>query len=149
MPVEKLICPTPVLFILNSSVTRNPSSIHRYFHIHAGISEVDTEQKISSTMKTKLMLAREEQKEIRNVYTIDYVRLHPDYDDETLTSDICLIRVHQTFTFSELIQPIKLPASDFIMPIGETVQVIGWGLSEVIRFSVDEYLQLMICCNCR
>lgn len=95
------------------------------------------------------MLAREEEKEIRNIYTIDYVRLHPDYDDESLTSDICVIRVQQALTFSELIQPIKLPASDFNVPIGETVEVIGWGLSEVIRFSVAEYLQFIICCNYR
>lgn len=126
--------------LLNSSVRSNPTSIHRYFQIHAGISEVDTEQRVSSTIKTKLMLAREEKKEYRNVYTIDYVKLHPEYDDESLTSDIAIIRVQQAFTFNELIQPIELPPIGFQIPVGGTAEVIGWGLTEVNIFYLSEHL---------
>lgn len=99
--------------------------------MHAGLSDMSTEERIATSANTQRMLRAEELKMQRNMYTIDFVKMHPNYVHGKFINDICVIRVGQEFVYNDLIQPIALPYPDFALSPGEEVHVVGWGLTEV------------------
>lgn len=81
------------------------------------------------------LLRAEEEKEQRNIYSIDFVQIHPLYTNDGLANDICVIRVNEKFVYGDLIQPIALPAAHTVLATGIEADIVGWGVTEVWCFN--------------
>lgn len=68
-----------------------------------------------------------------DVYAVQEVVNHPDYDPYTLINDICLIRLVEALEWNEKLRPISL-GSHFIDG-GVRAKTSGWGLTEVCMTS--------------
>jgi len=53
--------------------------------------------------------------------------VHENYNSLYLTNDIALIKLPTPLTYTNNIQPVKLPSSGSVVGAGESVTVSGWG----------------------
>lgn len=67
--------------------------------------------------------------------------IHSDYDRLTFENDLCLITLSKYVTFSDTIQPVKLPKPANETFAGKTVIVSGWGYLHSDAISLSEELQ--------
>lgn len=56
------------------------------------------------------------------------IKLHPNYNTATKTNDISLVRMANKISFTNHVQPIALPTSDFPDESGRKLLVSGFGL---------------------
>merc|ERR1712038_635944 len=62
---------------------------------------------------------------------VEKIIAHPDYSQQDLTNDICLLKLAKPLEMTDYIQPIALPESKQDTEEGEPITVTGWGsLSE-------------------
>jgi len=59
--------------------------------------------------------------------SIAQIILHPQYDPDTISHDISLLKLATPLTFSDHIQPVCLASSDSVLTPGTMVTVTGWG----------------------
>ena len=61
-----------------------------------------------------------------NIFQIDRIFIHPDYDDK-LQNDLAIIRLRKNIEYSPVSRPICLPdANQGNFPLNKNVVVIGW-----------------------
>lgn len=97
---------------------------------------------IPTTAEMTQMLAKENTKVHRNIYTLEFAMPHPDFNEHNFSNDICVLRTTQPFVYTKRILPIALPATDFQLPFGEMAQVSGWGVTEV--YHLFQSLQIIL-----
>lgn len=54
--------------------------------------------------------------------------IHPDYDKDTFTNDIALVRLNEKVNLTKFIRTLCLPETDLAVP-GEYGYVAGWGVT--------------------
>ncbi|KAL2740060.1 chymotrypsin-2-like [Vespula squamosa] len=60
------------------------------------------------------------------VYRVEKLIINKNYNSFKLINDIALIRVSKDITFTQLVQPVKLPVSNTVKA-GDAVVLTGWG----------------------
>ena len=77
---------------------------------------------------------------------------HPQWDSNTLSNDLALIRLPERITFSDVIRPACLPAPGQTADPGMLVTPIGWGRPSdceyLISFLSMKSQGLRICVTC-
>ena len=77
---------------------------------------------------------------------------HPQWDSNTLSNDLALIRLPERITFSDLIRPACLPSPGQTANPGMLVTPIGWGRPSdceyLISFLSMKSQGLRICVTC-
>lgn len=71
----------------------------------------------------------------------DNYKIHQDYNIFTFEHDLCLIKLSKNVTFTDKIQPVKLPEPTDDSFVGELAIASGWGLLHTDDFKVAEELQ--------
>ena len=66
-----------------------------------------------------------EEKDTRQVFTVERIFKHPGYDSEMITNDITILQLTESVQFNEYVQPACLPGPD--PQPDESVVLIGWG----------------------
>jgi len=61
------------------------------------------------------------------VVAIEQIILHPQYNSQTTSHDIALLKLKTPLTFSNHIQPVCLAQNDDLLTAGTLVTVTGWG----------------------
>jgi trypsin len=69
---------------------------------------------------------RNEINSARQVFTVDGLFMHPDYDDRELTGDAALVKLSTRIEFNDNVQPVCAPepANDYVYYLS---QCSGWG----------------------
>lgn len=71
--------------------------------------------------------------------------VHPEYDDESITHDLALIKLPQPVELTEAIQPIKLPTRADVEKnlVGKIARISGWGLTDGFSSSLSTILEFV------
>ncbi|KAM8927612.1 suppressor of tumorigenicity 14 protein [Pelodytes ibericus] len=59
--------------------------------------------------------------------TIKRIVAHANFNDYTYDNDIAMLELSSPVTFTDFIQPICIPDSTHIFPVGKAIWVTGWG----------------------
>lgn len=64
-----------------------------------------------------------------DLYEVDLIRSHPDFNANTIKNDVAVIRVNKKIIFGNNVKSIKLGDEDVL---GDNIYYLsGWGLTEV------------------
>lgn len=63
--------------------------------------------------------------------SIDKIILHPEFDNDSFSNNLAILRTTETIDFSSKIHSITLAAFDLSSDDGQIVTIGGWGFSEV------------------
>ncbi|XP_045501829.1 chymotrypsin-2-like [Colias croceus] len=75
------------------------------------------------------------------IYDVEEVIIHEDYDDKKIKNDIALIKVSTDIEFSDKVQPIALPTKN--TKPGANVLLSGWGREEDGDVGIPNDLQMI------
>lgn len=53
---------------------------------------------------------------------------HPNFNFRTFDYDLSILRLETDIQYSSLIQPVKLPKENTVLPVGTNCTVSGWGM---------------------
>jgi len=70
------------------------------------------------------LLTFEEEEQTRNVREII---MHPNYDSNTISNDICLLHLSESLVWTDWVQPLALPEQGVETDAGTMCTVTGWG----------------------
>lgn len=70
------------------------------------------------------LLTFEEEEQTRNVREII---MHPNYDSNTISNDICLLHLSESLVWNDWVQPLGLPEQGQETDAGTMCTVTGWG----------------------
>ena len=59
---------------------------------------------------------------------ISSFRIHPDFNEETLENDLCLIKLARELEYSDTVQPLCINDGEFELESGREAFIAGWGL---------------------
>ncbi|CAG5107778.1 Oidioi.mRNA.OKI2018_I69.chr1.g3483.t1.cds [Oikopleura dioica] len=59
---------------------------------------------------------------------ISSFRVHPDFNEETLENDLCLIKLARELEYSDTVQPLCINDEEFDLESGSEAFIAGWGL---------------------
>jgi len=66
----------------------------------------------------------------QQIYTAEKVIVNPQFNPATLEFDMTLVKLDRDIEFNDNIRPVCLPEATDLLPAGEWVTTIGWGLRE-------------------
>jgi len=125
-------------------------------HILTAAHCTDGAENITILMGSHSIKQKEESRKIVNI-TAENIFQHPNYDEETIFSDISILRLPEELEYNENIKPVCLP-NRFMMTqanVGDTVRVSGWGIQSDDAKTISPTLQhtqpttIMTNANCR
>ena len=74
-----------------------------------------------------------------NVYGASKIKLHPDYESDTVNMDIALIKLKNTVeTYSVSIKPVCLPFAQESIKNGALAVAAGWGATNELHGNYDD-----------
>jgi len=102
-------------------------------HIITAAHCTDGAETITILMGAHNLRASKEEEPNRRVVnvTAENIHQHPNYNEDTVTHDISIIRLDDKLEFNDAIRPICLPNRQFINQffVNEAVNVTGWGIT--------------------
>ena len=57
--------------------------------------------------------------------------MHPNYDSNTISNDICLLHLQESLEWTDWVQPLGLPTQGQETEAGTMCTVTGWGTTTV------------------
>ncbi|CAI5799007.1 mast cell protease 1A-like [Podarcis lilfordi] len=63
----------------------------------------------------------------QQVFSVETNYPHPEYDKNTISNDICLLKLNSKATLNEYVQILRLPKFDRDLSHGTSCSVAGWG----------------------
>ncbi|XP_043975429.1 ST14 transmembrane serine protease matriptase a [Gambusia affinis] len=90
----------------------------------------DNSHRFGEPAKWEVYLGLHDQRKIESYVVkrkLKQIIPHPYYNPNTFDNDIALMELDTPIEYSDYIQPICLPTSDYKVPAGQNVWITGWG----------------------
>lgn len=99
-------------------------SVYTDYHVLAGSTNIllDSDSKYFKRQDNDVM------------FEIASLKTHPDYDPENDDNDISILKLLTDLNFSDSIQAINIPDTNFQIQTSDVVYVCGWGQTKVSEF---------------
>jgi len=103
----------------------------RYILTSAGCVEYFQTSEVAIYVGAYETVAKNSKLDPNNVYFVEEIKIHPDWNTNTIRNDVALIKLNRHISYTNTISPICLPPpSDSAAVLGKKLVLTGWGDDE-------------------